>query len=803
MKVSLSWLGDYVSFEMDVAGLVESLTMLGLEVETVDDRYAYLEKVVVGRITEVAPHPDADHLRVCRVDAGGPPLSIVCGAPNAAEGAVVPVALPGAELPDGTEIGKSVIRGVASNGMICSEAELGIGTDKSGIMILDKPATLGENLAKTLGLSDMVLDVAITPNRPDCLSVLGIAREVAAVCGTTLKYPEAGSVNTGGEISRLTSVAIENPDHCPRYTAMLISDVDIAPSPFWLQDRLMSVGLRPINNIVDITNFVMLETGQPLHAFDFDLLAEKRIVVRTAKDGEKFTTLDDKERILTSETLMICDGEKPVGVGGVMGGLNSEIVDTTRNVLLESAYFNPVSIRRTSKTLGLSTDASYRFERGVDPVGALRAAERAARMMAEIGGGRLVDGAIDEHPIKSEQKQIFLNVPRTNRVLDTDIGRDRMKSLLESIEFTAETTGDDALAVTPPSFRVDVSRPEDLTEEVARLYGYNNIPTTFPAMPAEARRPSERIVLRNKLKELMNGFGFSEVVNYSFTHGESCDRLRIPPDDPTGHSVPIRNPLTEDQAVMRTSLLPGLLETMQRNIAMQTRDLKLFEIGKIFLANETGELPDEPEYLAALWTGCRYESSWHGIKTPDCDFYDIKGAAEGLLAGLEIRDAVFGALPDSECHYMRPGYSAFFRVGGEYLGIVGELHPEVAKTYDLKQSAYIFEIGLSPLADVIPALKEAKPIPKFPAVARDLTLILDSAEESGKIVESVKYEEAMFLEDIFLLDMYDNISPGKKSVTFRIVYRSAERTLEDEEINHVHKAMADSIIGKFNAALPG
>jgi len=583
MKASISWLKDYTSINMDVHPLADALTIAGLEVEAVIDRFGYLNRVVVGRIVEIEPHPNADKLKLVKVDVGAQTLAVVCGAPNVAKGMIAPVALPGTVFPNGFTLEKSIIRNVESEGMICSEAELGLGKDKSGIMTLSPSLHVGDKLSKALDLSDAVIEVDLTPNRPDCLSMIGVAREICAIQKTKIQYPDMSLSDSKDDIAGFTSVTIKAPDHCPRYAARLLTDITVGPSPFWLADRLMSVGLKPINNIVDITNFVLMETGQPLHAFDYDRLAENRIVVRRANEGELFTTLDMNERKLTSDMLMICDGQKPVAVGGVMGGLNSEIEETTTKVLIESAYFDPGSIRKTSKKLGLSTEASHRFERGIDPEGIVSALNRAARLMAEISGGKLIDGMIDEYPKKISVKTITLKIEETNGLLGTDLSRDQIKKLLESIEFSVKKIDINTLKVYPPSFRVDIKRPQDLMEEVARLSGYNNIPTTFPAMPAKARKPQKLLDTRSRIMHLMTGFGFSETINYSFISRLSCDLLNLPSDDYRRNTVNILNPLTEDQAVMRTSLVPGLLETVCRNISKQQKNLRLFEIGKVYI----------------------------------------------------------------------------------------------------------------------------------------------------------------------------------------------------------------------------
>jgi phenylalanyl-tRNA synthetase beta chain len=807
MKVSLSWLKDYVSIQMDPADLAEALTMVGLEVESVSERYSYLDTVFVGRIDEIAPHPNADKLHLCRVDTGDGQISVVCGAPNIQIGMLSAVALPGTEFPEGFVLEKSIIRGQLSEGMLCSEGELGLGEDRSGIMTLDPSLSVGSKLTSALALSDTVFEIEITPNRPDCLSITGVAREIAAIQKLRLKYPDVKLVDNGNQIAERTSIKIEAPDHCPRYVARLLEDIKVKPSPFWLQDRLLSVGLRPINNIVDATNFVLIESGQPLHAFDFDRLAENRIVVRTASKGETFVTLDQKERVLDDDILMICDGQKPVAIGGVMGGLNSEIEESTTRVLLESAYFNPVSIRRTSKRLGLSTDAAYRFERGVDPEGQIVAANRAAKLMADLGAGRLISGLIDEYPKRQSVNSLKLSAKNTNRLLGTHLQRKKIAKLLKSIEFSVDQKNagkdEDILTVTPPSFRVDISRPEDLMEEVARLSGYNNIPTTFPPMPAAERSAHKEIDLRQRIRQLMTGFGFRETINYSFMHKQSGDRLRLKPDDPRRKLVDILNPLTEDQAVMRTSLVPGLLQTLHYNFFQQIKNLKIFEIGKIFINEDPRQLPREPEILAGIWTGSRHDASWHDQAT-DCDFYDIKGAVEGLLTALQIEGIEFTQLPEKACTYTRAGYTAQILCNHIPLGLVGEIHPVVLANYDVKQAAFLFEIHFDHLLPLIKDTRQSRPIPKFPAIFRDITIIINNDIETQKVIAAAQQQQEALVESFTLLDVFEGkpIAERKKSVSLRVTYRSAVKTLKDEDVSPIHQSIADRLVKAFKATLP-
>jgi phenylalanyl-tRNA synthetase beta chain len=805
MKFSISWLNDYTPIKMEPVDLADALTMAGLEVESVTDRYAYLDSVLVGRIEEVNPHPNADKLKICQVASGDRRMAVVCGAPNVEPGMLAPLALPGTVLADGSILEESVIRGVPSEGMLCSAAELGLGSDKSGIMALEPSQTIGTKLSQALDMKDTVFELDLTPNRPDCLSIIGIAREVAAIQNTPLKYPDCSLQDQKDTIAELTSVQIEAPDHCPRYAARLIEDIKIQPSPFWLQDRLLSVGLRPISNIVDITNFVMMETCQPLHAFDFDRLAENRILVRTANAGETFTTLDGKDRKLNPEMLMICDGQKPVAIGGVMGGLNSEIEADSTRALIESAYFSPGSIRKTSKALGLNTDASHRFERGIDPRGTIAALNRAASLMIEIAGGKLIDGVIDAHPAPPKSKPVVVSTKNTNRLLGTRLSRNDIGKLLSSIEFSVEVdkADNDALIVQTPSFRVDISRPEDLMEEVARLSGYNSIPTTYPLMPADARSPSKTIDLRNRIKSIMTGFGFMEAITYSFMPRAACDHLRLSEDDARRSMIAVLNPLTEDQAVMRTSIIPGLLDTVHHNISQQVKDLKLFEIGKIFIHNAADTLPDETEMLVGLWTGSRRRPSWHSKRTA-CDFYDIKGAAEGLLQTLRLGDIKFTALSVNECTYTRPGHSARILAGKTSLGIVGELHPEVSKHFELPQKVFIFELNVEQMTPLIPDTIESQPLPKFPAIFRDITIHIDKEVETQQILDAMEESKPELVEKLELLDVFegDPIPAGKKSVSMRITYRSTRKTLEDGDVHDLHKSMADRLLNTFDATLP-
>lgn len=803
MKVSLSWLSDYVPIEIPVLDLADALTMAGLEVEAISERYAYLDSVLVAQVTEIEPHPNADRLQVCQVDTGRRSYSVVCGAPNLQSGMLAPLALIGTELPDGSILKESQLRGITSEGMLCSEADLQLGSDHSGIISLDDTLSLGTSINKALNLSDSVLEIGLTPNRPDCLSMIGVAREIGALLNTSIRLPEFQMKETDAFIDDFTSVTIDAKNHCPRYTARLLTDLSVKPSPFWLQDRLLSVGQRPINNIVDITNFVMLEMGQPLHAFDFDQLADHKIVVRTAKKGEQFTTLDQKTRELNQDTLMICDGKKPVGIAGVMGGLNSEVAENTNKVLLESAYFSPTNIRKTSKRLGLSTEASYRFERGVDPKKTLSALNRAAQLMVQICGGRLMKNTIDQREEVTLTPPINLNVALTNNRLGLSLSQQRIDKLLSSVGFGVTIRDKDILEIAVPSFRVDVARPEDIMEEVARLEGYNTIPTTFPKIPSESRKASPLFTQRQHICDTLVGFGFTEVVNYSFISRLSCDHLRLPKEDIRRHQVEILNPLTEDQVVMRTSLIPGLLGVMRRNLFKQINIVKIFETGRIFIGQEKEQLPIENEMLSGLWSGLREESSWH-IKSKPCDFYDLKGMLEGLFDALNVTPVRFSRIKQQLCHYTRYGHSAQISCQGKVLGLIGEVHPEVLKVYDLRQKAYVFELNLNHLLTLLPKRIVTHAVPRFPFTTRDITLIVEKQIEAAKVIAAIEKLDETLVESIYVFDVFSGkpIPLGKKSISIRVTYRSTETTLKDEDVNKIHQKLTDNLLKAFKASLP-
>lgn len=809
MKVSLSWLNEYASINSDPEEMAAKLTMAGLEVEAFNGRFDYLDKVVVARVEEVVKHPKADRLNCCRVNVGEEMLSIVCGAPNVREGMLVPCARIGAVLPGDFKIKKGKLRGEVSEGMLCSASELKLDADTSGLMPLDSSLVPGTPLVEALNLSDTVFEIDLTPNRPDCLSMIGVAREAAVFQEPSVELTLPKTVlpqeRAAVSINDLAGVDIKDPELCPRYCASLLVDVTVGPSPFWLQQRLEAVGFTPVNNVVDVTNYVMMETGQPLHAFDFDMLAQNRIEVKAAGAGTRFTTLDGKEHLLDPGMLMICDGEKPVAIAGVMGGENSEISAGTTRVLIESAYFNPVSVRKTAKRTGIATDASHRFERGVDPAATKRVLERATVLMADLSGASIAEGIIDEHPKPCPGVEIRLNTDHLNRRLGTDLSAGRIKALLESVSFGITQESENFLNVSVPTFRVDVTRPEDLSEEVARLWGYNNIKTSFPAVSPSRASLSPRLAFRDTVRECMTGFGFSEAVNYSFTSADSCDRLNLGVDDPRRSVERLLNPISEDMSVMRSSLLPGLLETMKRNNAQQVDTLRLFEVGNTFIATQKGVQPNEREKLSALWTGSRVAPSWH-TKAEACDFFDIKGAIEGLLSHLGVTDVVFSRASKDDHPYFTKGVAAAVEAGGKMLGVFGQVDSTVLKTFGLKQDAFIFEMDMADLLAVAPEAVTSTPLPKFPAISRDITLVVDRDVAGGAIMAEVGsfVKKETLVEDAFLFDVYEGkpLAEGKKSISLRIIYRSWEKTLKEKKIKGLHDRVSKRLIEEFGADLP-
>lgn len=803
MNVSVNWLKEYVDFDHSPEDLADRLMMLGIEVESIKRLGEGLDRVAVGRINAVREHARANNLVLCDVDVGSDAdLQIVCGAPNARVGLLAPVALVGAELPSGVTVGAANIRGERSHGMLCSESELNISDEASGLMELPDNLKAGTPLVEALGLDDVMMELEITPNRPDCLSMIGVAREISVITGNSLKIPQSDVRESAEDIRDFASVTIDAADLCPRYAARLIRGVKVAPSPIWLQRRLETVGMGSINNVVDITNFALMEFGQPLHAFDFHRLGENRIVVRRVKAGEMLKTLDEEERNLTSDMLVIADAEKPVALAGVMGGFESEITEQTVDVLLESAYFHPSSIRKTSKTLGMHTEASHRFERGVDPEGVIPAINRAAQLIAEIAGGEVSAGIIDVYPRVRNPDQIKLRPERVNFVLGTDITPRQIRDILTRLGFTVT----DDFDVSVPTFRPDVIREIDLIEEIARVYGYDNIPIALPQGNLPTSSVDPKSMLRQRVKTYLLDCGMMEAINYSFYHPNVFDRIRLNVDDPLRRALPIRNPLVEDFSTMRTTLIPSLLENAKRNANHQVADVQLFEIAKVFIPSvpaesvETnGEFPNELERVAGIVAGSVGTGVFGDPQRP-ADFFDIKGIVEGVL---DVCGIAGETIAQTEHPTFHPGRSAEILVGGKKTCVLGEIHPEVIERYDLPNKAYLFELDFEALVEASKLNNEFEPISIYPSVNRDLAIVLDAEIPSSRPTNVIKSVAGKYVNSVRLFDLYtgEQVPDGKKSLAYAIEYHSNTQTLTDEIVDQVHDKIVRTLENELGAEL--
>lgn len=803
MKVTQNWLKEYVEIDLLPEVLAHRLTMAGLEIDAMEKLGEGLDSVIVARLAEVRPHPDADRLTLCTVETGSVTLQVVCGATNHKAGDLVAFAQVGTELPGDLKIRKSKIRGQDSNGMLCSLTELGLASSSEGILILPPGLELGIPVFAALGLKDVRFELGLTPNRPDCLSVVGVAREVAGMTGAALRLPEPSLVEAGDAAAAKSSVTILDPDLCPRYAARLIEGVTIAPSPAWLVRRLEAVGMRSINNVVDVTNFVMMELGHPLHAFDFHYLRDRRIVVRRAHDGDRFTTLDGQVRTLLANDLVICDGEGPVALAGIMGGENSEVRPETVDILLESAYFNPGAIRRTSKRLGLHTESSHRFERGADVDMVPLALDRAAALIVELAGGRAAAGMIDAYPNPLPKRQLIVSAQRTSKVLGVEIDANEIRRVLGGIGLASDfilDRRDGALLVDVPHFRPDIEREIDLIEEVARLIGYERIPATLPTTTLSSQPLPRHLQLERLLCERMAGLGFAEVINYSFVHAAAVDRLGLADDDPRRLNVPLLNPLTEDQAVMRTTLVPSLLETAARNIAYRTTDLALFELRPVFHPLAGEELPRERLRLTALLSGRREPEGW-AQQMSECDFFDIKGAVEDLLDSLHIRDARWPA--EHGERFYHPGKSCAIDAGSGRLGTLGEIHPEVLRRFDISQPVYLLDLDAEALFAAAGKHPGFRPLSRYPDVERDSALLIDEEISAQQVLDALGQVRLKDLESIVLFDVYRGASlpPGKKSLAIRARYRALDRTLTDEIVQGLHGKLIQSLQKSLGAEL--
>ncbi|MBX3042703.1 MAG: phenylalanine--tRNA ligase subunit beta [Candidatus Kapabacteria bacterium] len=801
MKLSLNWLKEIIDFEMTPEQLDASLTMLGIEVEGIENPAKKLDGFFVAYVNEKQNHPDADKLSVCQVTIGGDDLQVICGAPNVDKGQKVVLGTSGAIVPSaGFKLEKRKIRGIESNGMICSQKELELGEDESGIWVLPYDAPVGKSLAEYLGVNDVIFEISVTPNRADCLSHIGIAREIAALNGNKLRMPATKNIPQTGNIENYISVVIKDTDKCPRYTAKLIRNCKIGESPDWLKARLQSLGLRPINSAVDVTNLVLMESGQPLHGFDFDKLSEGKIIVKSAYSGEKFITLDGKERVLDSEMLMICDAEKPIAIGGVMGGENSEITDATTNILIESAYFNPSSIRKTSKKLGLQSDSSYRFERGVDFQNVPLASMRAAELIAELTGGELITGMIDVYPDKIEQQSVNLRFERVRRIIGINIDDDTILNLLGRLNFKIINSEDGTVTISVPTYRVDISMEIDLIEEIARLYNYDNIESDFSSqinfglhrIVKELSSPSLRGSLRN---HYVNA-GFTEILTQNQIDPKSIELNGV-------EAVKLSNPLGEELSLLRTSLINSMLKVINHNIRNGSKNLKLFEIGKVFekTDNQNSFIPGilENEKLIIALTGENIPLQW-AAQPNDFDFYDIKGCVEEFSEIVSINGLKIKQL---EKHNLLSPNSLTLYLKKVLIGYFGEVKKSVLKHYDIEQKVFIAEINLSEIYKSAEFLKTYQPISHFPAITRDLAFILSNDIAAGDVLSSIKESGGKFLQDLVLFDVYhgQGIDDNSKSLAFNLTFRAIDRTLKENEIDESLNNIINKIESKYSAHL--
>lgn len=795
MNLSMKWLSDYIKKDIPIAEFCSGMTMSGSKVECYETEGSEIKNVVVGKLLSVVPHENSDHLVVCQVDVGkDAPLQIVTGAPNVSAGDIVPVALVGAELPGGIKIKKGKLRGVESCGMLCSLGELGLTTHDfpyaiaDGIFLINEDCEIGQDIHEAIGLNDTSVEFEITSNRPDCLSVVGLAREAAVTFDTELCLESPSFKGIPDDINNYLKVDIENETLCPRYAAGIVKNVKIGPSPRWMRERLRASGIRPINNLVDITNYVMLEYGQPMHAFDLRYVKDSHIIIRNAKDGETITTLDDQERKLSSEMLVIADSEKPIAVAGIMGGEYSGIMDDTTTVVFESAYFEPVQVRRTAKKLGMRTDASARYEKGLDVEGCMRSLTRALQLVEVLGAGEPINTHIDIVKNIKPRNEIPFDSNWINGFLGTDISEEEMIKILENLDIEVENG-----KCISPSFRIDLERPADIAEEVARIYGYNNIPSTVLTGTANASLTPEQKYIRT-IENTMVSLGCYGILTYSFTSPKCFDKICLPSDSKLRNTITITNPLGEDTSIMRTTALPSMLDILAGNYKNRNANVKLFEIGKEYIPTEEGKLPNEPNRLTV------------GMYGDDIDFFDIKGTIDALLSKLRIYDCEYVRCSEDNTFEdtcaLHPGRSAIIMCNGNAIGYVGEIHPSVQETYSFGTRVYVAKMNINEMMPLSVTEVTYQPSPKFPAITRDLSLTCEDSLPVGTMEKAIKNAVGKVLEKVTLFDVYKGkqIADGMKSVSFSISMRSHEGTLTDEQADAAMKRVLKAL-GDIGASL--
>ena len=809
MQVSIKWLKDYIDFTETPEQLADKLTMAGIPVENIIDPGEGLEKVVTGRIEKLEPHQNSDHLQICTMNVGQKEnIIIVTGAQNVAEGQVVPVAMVGAHLPNGMKISKGKLRGVVSNGMLCSAQELKLDLEKlpeeqkTGIFILPADTPVGIPAKDVLGLNDVVLEFELTANRADCFSVMGLVREIAAITGNKPHFPEIKlNEDDDTNLSDIFAVEIADPDLCSRFSTRMLKNVKIGPSPEWMQQRLEGAGIRSINNVVDVTNFVMIELGHPMHAYDYDQIAGQKLIARRAVEGEELHMLDDTSRKAKGEMLVIADTEKAAGLAGIMGGFETEITDKTTTVVLESADFYGPCIRRTARACGLSSEASGRFERGIDSETTIKALDRAAQLLQEMGACTVCRGIVDVYPSPKQPVYITFTPEQINRHLGTEIAKETMLSIITSVGFEITKDENGEITVKVPSWRNDVSRMADISEEIARLYGYDKIKSTLPEGASMQGSQSDKQTFIDKVKASLSAQGLCETISFALTNEATFDKLNIPQDDALRQAIPIMNPLSDEYPLIRTTLLSSVFDNLSRNLARKNDDVALFEVGTVFFpkALPVTELPNETVKIAGAITGRRHVHIWNQSNDM-VDFYDAKGIIEELFADLRITRYTV----EAGTHYaMHPGKTALFKKGRDVLATIGEVHPAVLAAYGITKPVYIFELDAKTVMKYMAKDFKYKALPKYPAINRDLAMLVALDINSADIEKAMTKAAGQNLVQITLFDVYTGkqVEAGKKSLAFALTFQSNDKTLTDAEVNTAIEKIIAKLQKDFNADL--
>jgi len=789
LRISYNWLKEYIDLDLSPEEVAEKLTLLGLEVDYIEDWNKLYKDLLIGVVEEVKPHPETEKLTLVDVGAGGKSFRVICGAPNVKKGQKVVLAPAENTLPNGQEIKKTKIRGEVSEGMICSADELKLQEERAeGIFVLDDDAVSGEKFAPYFNLNDQIFVLDLTPNYGYALNLIGVARELSAAFDKEIKYPQIKEDQESGRAEDLISVEVKNSKLCPRYTARIVEGVKVSQSPWWLKVRLMGAGIRPVNNIADITNYVMLEMGQPLHAFDYDKIQDKKIIVRTAKKGEKLVTLDDRERDLTKEDLVIADAQKPLGLAGVMGGLESEITSQTNNILLEAASFDPYTIRRTAKRFILHSPSSHRFERGIDIENITRASRRAAQLMAEIAEGEVIGGIVDNYPQLKEPLRLRIRPKRVNEVLGTDIPRMEIKSILEKLHFKVQDSKrlEGAFRVQVPSFRNDITIEADLIEEVARIYGYGEIPEDLPRVDMEIGRRRSNQELEAKIREIFRRAGFHQTINLPLVREDESFGTEWP------KPLALTNPLSAENSYLRQEILPGLLRSLEFNTKRQVKKAGLYELGDVF----PGDGPEQLSALAAVLMGAANSEEWQ-ISAPE--FFLLKGILETMASETGVDFSV----EKSNYEFLHPGRQGEIFLNGEKVGYIGELHPNLQEKHRFPERVAVMEMGLKNFYTQACLDPEYKGVPRYPAISRDLALTVEEEIQAAQISNLLKQKGGQFLEELTLFDLYrgDQVPENCKSLAYRMVFRSKERTLTDAEIDNIVEEIIEKAKREFGAEI--